>query len=69
MAHLKRSAADVACERLEAGVLATVGDQVGGLTERLTTDGTLVWLLACSREEGRRRERGFAGQRLGLGCK
>jgi len=34
---LERPGAHLACERLEAGVLATVGDEVGRLTESLAT--------------------------------
>ena len=42
---LEGAAADVAGERLEAGVLAAVRDQVGGLAEGLAADYALVWLF------------------------
>jgi len=37
---------DVASERLESGVFATVCDEVRRLTERLAALTTCVWLLA-----------------------
>ena len=39
---------DVTGERLEAGVFATVSDEVGRLTERLAALSTRVRLLACT---------------------
>ena len=39
-------------EGFEAGVLAAVGDEVGGLTERLTTLSAHIRLLSCG-EYGR----------------
>lgn len=43
---LESSAAEVAGERLESGVLSRMRDQVGGLTERLPAYCALVWFLA-----------------------
>ena len=45
---LKGSRTEVAGERLEAGVLAAVCDQVGGLAERLAAHATHVRLLSCN---------------------
>ncbi len=45
---LESSAAVVAGERLVAGVLPRVGDQVGRLTKRFPADGTLVRFLTCT---------------------
>lgn len=42
---LECPAADVAGERLEAGVFATVGDEVGGLAESLAADCAFVRFL------------------------
>lgn len=42
---LKRVRTVVAGEGLEAGVLLGVGDEVGGLTERLSTQSTLIGFL------------------------
>lgn len=38
---------DFAAERFEAGVFATVCDEIGALAERLATNLTLVWFLTC----------------------
>ena len=45
---LERSGADAAGERLEAGVLATVSDEVRRLTKGLATLATNVRLLSCN---------------------
>ena len=43
--HLEAPAAEVAGEWLEPGVLPAVGDEVGGLAERLPAHHALVRLL------------------------
>lgn len=48
---LEGPTADVAGERLEARVLATVRDEVGRLAERLSAHGAFVWLLACEKNK------------------
>lgn len=44
---LEGATAQLACKRLEAGMLAGVGDQVGALTEGLAAHLAFVRLLAC----------------------
>lgn len=48
---LERASAQVARERLEAGVLAAVRDQVGRLAERLAAHAALVRLFTWNRAE------------------
>jgi len=47
---LERPGAGPTSERLEAGVLATVSDEIGRLTEGLATLATNVRLLSCKHD-------------------
>ena len=48
--HLETSAAQVTVEWLVPGVFSTMGDEVGGLAERFSTNDAFMRLFTCKND-------------------